>query len=66
MALLRGRWGGASGSVAPAARESAVMSGQAKARRVSSAVVVQKAKARSTSPADRAARHPACNGSRRR
>ena len=64
--LPRGRWEGASGIVAPAGRESEVMSGQAKARRVSSAVLVQKAQARSTSPVDRAARHPVCRGSRRR
>ena len=56
--LPRGRWEGANGSVAPARRESGVMSGQAKARRVSSSVVVQNAQAWSTSPVDRAARHP--------
>ena len=43
-----------------------LMSRQARARRVSSAVVVQKAQVRSTSPAARAARHPAFSGSRRR
>ena len=64
--LPRRRWEGASGSVAPARRESGVMSGQATARRVSSAVMVQKAQAQSTSPVDRAARHPAFGGSKRR
>ena len=43
-----------------------VNAGQAKARRVSSAFVVQKAQARSTSPVDRAACHPVSSGSRRR
>ena len=42
------------------------MSGWARARRGSSAAVVQKAQARSTSPVDRAACYPASKGSRRR
>ena len=52
-------WVGDCQSVAPAARVSGVMSGQTRARRVSSAAVVQKAQARYSSPLNRAARHPA-------
>ena len=66
MPLPRGRWGGASGRVAPAGRVSGVMFGQARARRASSVVVVQKAPSRSTSPVAKAARHPASIGSSRR
>ena len=57
---------GASGKAAPAGRESGAMSGPAGARRVSSAAVVHKAQAWSTSPVDRAARQPASRGSRGR
>ena len=64
-ALAAGEVGGASGNVAPVGRESEVMTGHTRERMVSSAVVVQKAKARSMSPLERVARHAASSGSRR-